>query len=236
MHRPRAARIALVVLALALVGGCGSSDDDPAAGEDAGLDQPDATDGNGDTGDDGDSDGAGDAGDDPRDDPEAELPGFVGDFDRVCTTQVGFGGTAPYDDSAGPHPVVLFEEFDGSLIETSRTLPAGWTVTQDDDFEDNSELAAVQLVACASQVEATPNGTECELDSDGETVTLELVDTAYELAIFEAATGAAVGAPVTLEASSTECPLFVLLEEGEDTYENEPSDDDYIAALRDAVE
>lgn len=168
----------------------------------------------------------------------AELPTFISDFDRVCTTQVGFGGAAPYDDaSPGLHPMVLFESFgaDGTLLESSREFPAGWAVEQDSNFEDNSELAAVQLVVCSVRVGGTPNGTKCEFDSDGETLTLELVDATYEVTVHRAATGEEVGA-FTLDAASTECPYVVSVEPGDTQHFNEPTDDDLIVALRPFVE
>lgn len=167
---------------------------------------------------------------------DGALPAFMSDFSQVCTTQVGFSGAAAYDGEAGPHPIVLFEEVDGTLIQSARALPEGWTVEEDSDFEDNSELAGVELVGCSTLLESNPNGTMCDLDDDGETITLELADTSWELTVHEAATGEPVGEPVTLTAESTECPFFVIYEEGDTTYDIEPSDDDYINALRDRVE
>ena len=115
----------------------------------------------------------------------ADLPGFMSDFDRVCETQVGFAGAAAYEAGAGLHPVVVFTDFGDppTLIQSSPTMPEGWTVIEDANYEDNSDLADVQLVACSRRVEATPNGTTCDFEpSDGSgKVTLELTDTTYEL-------------------------------------------------------
>jgi hypothetical protein len=166
-----------------------------------------------------------------------EVPAFLDDFSRVCTTQVGFGGVDGYAAGAGPNPVVLFEEYreDGNFLQTSRTLPAGWAVSEDANFDDASELAAARLVACADQVRATPNGASCDFDSDGQPITLALVDTVYELTVYEAATGQPVG-QATLDAATTECPFIVTIQEGDTQYMNEPTDDQYINALRPFVE
>ena len=162
-----------------------------------------------------------------------ELPAFLSDFDRVCTTQVGFSGAAAYNKEPRVHTVALFEEYreDDDYLETSRTLPKPWVVEQDDDFADNSELAAIELIGCLDRVKETRNGTKCDFDSDGKTVTLELVDTRSVLTVYEAATGAEVGSE-RLVAKSDECPSFVSFQEGDTTYFNDPSDDQIIKALK----
>ncbi len=168
-----------------------------------------------------------------------ELPTFMMDFDRVCKTQGGFPGAAAYDATPGLHPVALFTDFGTppTLIESGSTLPAGWTVTQDSDFTDNSELAVVQLVACSRRAKATPNGTKCDFKANdgGEPLTLELTDTVYELTVYAAATGKQVGEPQKLEASSTECPFIATFKEGDTQFLIEPTDDQYITALKGIV-
>ncbi len=170
--------------------------------------------------------------------PAADLPGFMSDFDRVCETQVGYGGAAAYDPKAGVHPVALFYDHGDppTLIQASTTLPAGWAITEDANYADNAELAGVELVACSRRVAATPNGTKCDFTlNDGGTVTLELTDTSYVLTVYEAASGKQVGAPQTLDAATTECPYIASFKEGDTTYLNEPSDDQYINALKGVV-
>lgn len=167
--------------------------------------------------------------------PGGELPDFSSDFDRVCASQVGFAGATAYDGAAaGPHPVVVFVEDDAdddTFIESGATLPEGWQVVQDDNFEDNSDLAAAQLVACANRTASTPNGTSCDFDNEGDTLTLNLVDATYELVVYEAATGAEVGS-TTVEAATTDCPFFVLVDEGQTEYVNTPTADDLTTALK----
>ena len=166
----------------------------------------------------------------------ADLPGFMSDFDRVCETQVGFAGAAAYEAGAGLHPVVVFTDFGDppTLIQSSPTMPEGWTVIEDANYEDNSELADVQLVACSRRVEATPNGTTCDFEpSDGSgKVTLELTDTTYELTIYSAQSGEAVGEPTKLEAASSECPYIASFKDGDTKFLNDPTEDQYINALK----
>ncbi|MBA2382976.1 MAG: hypothetical protein H0V73_12770 [Chloroflexi bacterium] len=166
----------------------------------------------------------------------AGLPAFVGDLDRVCETQVGFGGTAAYDATPGIHPVALFYDYGEppSLIEASVTLPAGWAITQDANYADSSEFAALQLIACSRRTKAVPNGTMCDFtpSGGGTTTTLELTDTAYEMTVYAAATGQPVGKPKTLEASDAECPMIAAFKESDTRFLNTPTEDQYVAALK----
>lgn len=165
-----------------------------------------------------------------------ELPQFSTEFDRVCKTQVGFPGATAYEKAPGTHPVMFFEEFRGeSYVSTSRTLPEGWTIKEDTDYEDNGELKAVQLVACSDRVKTTPTGNKCEFEDDGKKVNLELVDSTWEFKVYEATTGKQVGATATLEAKSGDCPYIAAFRKGDTTYVVEPSDDDYINVLKEFV-
>lgn len=167
----------------------------------------------------------------------AEVPKFIGDFERVCTTQVGFGGVAAYEEAPGVHPVVFFEDFRGEgFVHSSRELPAGWSVTQDENFEDSSELKAAQLVACSDRVAESPTGIRCEFDDnkDGGKVELELVDATYQLKVYAASTGE-LQHEQTLEAKATKCPFIAAFRKGDTTFVHQPSDDDYTAALKAVV-
>lgn len=225
--------VGIGVLSMVVLAACGGDDDDGSVESDDADETTSTVD-----------DVATDEEDDdePEDEPvdddepaeEAELPQFLDDFERVCSTGVGFAGATAYDAaSPGPHPVVLFEPYgnDGNLITTSRTLPAGWTVDEDLDFEDNGELAGAELVACGERVVETENGTTCELDDDGEPVTLVLVDTTIEFRVFEAVSGTEVGV-VSMESASTECPFFVSYDPDDPRYFNTPDDDEIINFLK----
>lgn len=167
--------------------------------------------------------------------PAAELPQFASNFDRVCTTKVGFPGATTYEPGPGPHPVILFEEHRGkNFITASVDLPQGWAIKEDTNYQDNSELRAVQLIACSDRVKETPTGKQCDFESKGEKVKLELVDATYELTVYEAKTGKQVSKS-TLEAKSDDCPYIAAYEKGDTTYVEEPSDDQYINALKPVV-
>ena len=163
-----------------------------------------------------------------------ELPKFASDFKRVCTTQVGFAGASSYEPGPGPHPVQLMEEAKSGYITTSRDLPQGWAVKEDSNFDDNSELKPVQLIACAHLASKRPTGKKCDFEDKGEKTTLELVDTTYELTIYKATDGKAL-TKSTLEGKSDECPMLAVWTKGDTTYLTEPSDDQYIAALKPTV-
>jgi hypothetical protein len=227
-------RAVLLLVVVLLLGACGGGDDGgEETGSAAGASSPTAA-----------------AGDEDEDEDDAStttvppvggdetLPGFIQDFDRVCTTQVGFSGAASYEAGPGPHPVILFEDYrGGDLIESSRSLPEGWKVEQDSDFEDNRELAEVELIACSSRTSEAPTGVECDFENDEEgTVTLELVDATYDLVVYEARTGEEVHR-ATLEGSAGgECPFIATFEKGDTTMVSEPEDDAYINALKGVVD
>lgn len=163
------------------------------------------------------------------------VPAFLGDFKRVCTTQVGFPGVAPYEAGPGIHPVVLFEDFRGEgFVQSSRSLPDGWMVKQDTNFEDTTDLEAAQLVACSDRVKEIPTGVVCTFDDDGAKVELELVNAVYEVKVYTATTGE-LKHQKTLEANDSECPYIATFKKGDRTYVNDASDDDYINALKTVV-
>jgi hypothetical protein len=162
-----------------------------------------------------------------------ELPRFMSDFSRVCTTQVGFGGATPYDSSAAVHPVAVFENDgeDGSYFQSIPTLPAGWTITPDPNANDNSALAAVQLVACVHRTATVATGVQCNFDNDGKTVTLGLADASYDVTIYAATTGQKLGA-TAVDAKTSDCPYVAVFREGETQYVSSLTDDDLTNAVK----
>lgn len=164
-----------------------------------------------------------------------DLPQFLSDFDRVCTTETGFGGATPLTDGPGPHPFVLMQESDSEYIfeRDLNDAPAGWNIQTDGNFDDNSEIVPTELIACALRVGTTPTGIMCEFEDDegGDITTLELVDVTYEVTMREATTGNAVGTE-TIEASDTDCPFFVSISEGDTQTFNSPTEDQYINAVK----
>jgi hypothetical protein len=212
--------VVVVVVALGALGACGGGDDgggdgDAASAGDATTTTP--------------AEGASSQ--------AAEVPKFLDDLERVCTTQVGFPGVAAYEAAPGTHPVVLFEDYRGEgFVQSSRTLPGGWAVEQDADYEDTKDLEVAQLVACSDRVAEHPTGVTCEFkdDDDPKGVELELVDATYQLKVYEATTGK-LQHEQTLEAKNTTCPYFATFKKGDTTFVNQPSDDDYTNALKPVV-
>ena len=208
-------RLAVLLFAVTLAGcgGGGGGDDDVAAGGD---DKPAAT-------------------TTSATEPEVDVPAFIGDFDRVCTTQVGFKGVAAYEGGPGPHPLVFFNDHRGEgFVESAQELPAGWKVEQDMDYEDNSDLQKTQLIACNDRVNEIPTGVVCDFEDDGEQIKLELVDADYELKVYAASTGE-LKHEARIEARNKECPFIAAFEKGDKTFVNEPTDDQLINALKPVV-
>jgi hypothetical protein len=91
-------------------------------------------------------------------------------------------------------------------------------------------------VGCADRTGTTPTGINCDFeDADsGKTVTLELVDTEWELTVYGAITGEKLGSS-TLTGSATDCPFVAAFQKGDKQYFNDPSEDDYVNALKSLV-
>ena len=53
--------------------------------------------------------------------------------------------------------------------------------------------------------------------------------------MFAAATGEQVGETQRLEASTTECPYFATFKEGDTQFLNDPTEDQYVRALKGTV-
>ena len=165
----------------------------------------------------------------------SDAPKFIDDFERVCTTQVGFKDVTGFEAGPGVHPVVLFTDHRGEgFVAAAQELPAGWKVEQDANFEDNSDLKKAELVACVDRVKEIPTGVVCELEDDGEQVKLELVDADYDVKVYAATTGT-LAHEQKIEARDSECPVFAAYKKGDTTFVNEPTDDQLINALKPVV-
>jgi hypothetical protein len=221
----RLARIgSVLVLGVAMLGACGGDDE-----SDSPSDATERTDDSSDNSTD-------DTVDDTPTTVGSDLPAFSTEWDRVCTTQVGYAGAAEYTEGPGPHMIVYLEDYrdEGTYVTSSRTLPDGWALVEDSDYEDNSEFAAVELVGCLDRTEVTPTGTDCDFEDDGETLTLSLSDATYELTVYTATTGEVVGT-ATLEAIDPECPFIATFETGDTEFVNTLDDDQVINALKEFV-
>ncbi len=163
-----------------------------------------------------------------------DLPQFLSDFDRVCTTGTGFGGATALSEGPGPHPFVLMQESDdGYIFERNLSdAPAGWNIQTDGDFDDNSEIQPTEIIACSQRAATSPTGIMCDLEGDdGSVSTLEMVDVTFEITMREATTGTAIGTE-TVEAIKADCPSFVFVHDEDTQYFNTPTEDQYINAVK----
>ncbi len=168
--------------------------------------------------------------------PAVDLPAFSTDWATVCTTQVGFAGAKEYAPGPGTHTIVYMENYrdEGNYITSSRALPAGWALTEDDDYADNSEFADVELVGCLDRTGTTPTGIQCDFEDEGVTTTLELVDADYDLTIYAATSGESIGTK-SITATEDECPFIATFQDGDTEFVASPSDDDIVNALKEFV-
>src|SRR5581483_5360037 len=97
-------------------------------------------------------------------------------------------------------------------------------IKQDDNFSDNSEFKRVQVIACSKRGELKPTGKKCDFDSDGTTVTLELVDATYTLTAYAAVTGEQLLTTKLQGVSGTDCPFIATFQKGDTTVVAEPTD------------
>jgi hypothetical protein len=162
-----------------------------------------------------------------------EVPAFIDDFARVCTTQVGYSGATPYDQTPSVHPVAVFESDDQhrSYTESLHTLPAGWTLTPGPASTDKAQLATVQLIACIDRTATSPAGIDCNFDSDGTPVTLALVNATYDVTLYVATTGAKLG-DVSVDAKTSECPYVAAYRDGDTQYVTALTDDEVTNAVK----
>jgi len=162
-----------------------------------------------------------------------EVPAFMDDFARVCTTQVGYSGATPYDQTPAVHPVAVFESDDQHRLytESLHTLPAGWTLAPGPASTDKAQLATVQLIACIDRTATTPVGMDCHFDNDGTPVTLTLVNATYDVTVYAATTGTKLG-DVSVDAKTSDCPYVAAYRDGDTQYVTTLTDDDVTNAVK----
>lgn len=144
--------------------------------------------------------------------PAAQL--FPDDFKGVCSGATVARSTA-YDPAAKVHKVVYFETFKDDYTDSSTTIPADWTVQF---TPDSDAYAAVDLVACAKRT-AVKEVKVCdgyEKDDKPTQNTVRWHTATYELSVYESKSGKMLG-QTTLEANSTDCPMFQTFNGNADT-------------------
>lgn len=152
---------------------------------------------------------------------------FPDSFKGVCSGASVSTATA-YDSKAATHKALYFETYKDDLMDQSSTLPPDWTV----QFSpDEDALKAIDLVACARRTAAREvkvcDGYETD---DKPTQNKVRWHTAtYELSVREATTGKEL-ATTTVEATDSDCPMFMSFDGDSDTVDGYASLSDSVVA------
>ena len=139
---------------------------------------------------------------------------FPDNFKGVCSG-ASVSNASHYDQDARPHKALYFETYKDDLMDQSSTLPPDWTVLFS---PDEDALKAIDVVACAKRTAAREvkvcDGYETD---DKPTQNKVRWHTAtYELSVREATTGREL-ATTTIEATDSDCPMFMTFDGDSDT-------------------
>jgi hypothetical protein len=131
---------------------------------------------------------------------------FPDNFKGVCSGASVSAATA-YDRGAAAHKALYFATYKDDFTDRSSSLPADWTVR----FSPNGDaLRAIDLVVCARRTAARQVKTCDEYQNRG-SATQNVVrwhTATYELSVREARTGRKL-AETTVEATDSDCPMFM---------------------------
>ena len=152
---------------------------------------------------------------------------FPDNFKGVCSGASVSTATA-YDPGASTHKALYFATYRDDLMDQSSSLPGDWTVRFS---PDSDALRAVDLVVCARRTAARQvkvcdgyrsNGNATQNRVRWHTAT-------YELSVREARTGRTL-AQTTLEATGSDCPMFMNFDGDSDTVDAYASPSDSAVA------
>jgi hypothetical protein len=142
------------------------------------------------------------------------TPLFPDNFKGVCSGATVSTATA-YDPGATAHKALYFATYQDDLTDRSSSLPADWTVL----FSPNSDaLRAVDLVVCARRT-AARQVKICDGYRNHGNPTQNQVrwhSATYELSVREARTGRKL-AETIVEATDSNCPMFMNFDDDTDT-------------------
>ena len=142
------------------------------------------------------------------------APLFPDNFEGVCSGATVSTATA-YDQAAATHKALYFATYKDDLLDQSSSLPPDWTV----QFSaEGDALRAIDLVACAKRTAARDVKVCDGYESDGAATQNKVRwhTATYELSVREARTGKTL-AETTVEATSTDCPMFMNFDGTSDT-------------------
>ncbi|HEV7658527.1 MAG TPA: hypothetical protein VGO55_01655 [Allosphingosinicella sp.] len=139
---------------------------------------------------------------------------FPDNFKGVCSGASVSAATA-YDPRATAHKALYFATYRDDFMDKSSSLPRDWTVT----FSAESDaLRAIDLVVCARRA-AAREVKVCDGYQNNGRPTQNRVRwhvATYELSVREARTGRQL-AQTTVEATSSDCPMFMSFQSDSET-------------------
>jgi len=150
---------------------------------------------------------------------------FPDDFRGVCSGASVARATA-YDATAKTHKALYFAPYKDDLTDHSSSLPRDWTVQYS---SDGDALRAVDLVVCARRT-AAPEVKVCDgFENDGKPTQNKVRwhTATYQLSVREARTGKTL-AETMVEATNSECPMFM-------SFDNDTETVDGYASLSDSA-
>ena len=130
---------------------------------------------------------------------------FADNFRGVCSG-AGVSAATAFDPAGKAHKALYFTTYKDDLTDRSSSLPGDWTVQWS---PDGDALKAIDLVVCAKRT-AAQQVKVCDGYRNHGNPTQNRVrwhTATYELSVREARTGRQL-AQTSVEASSTDCPMF----------------------------
>ena len=143
------------------------------------------------------------------------TPLFPDNFQGVCSGASVSTATA-YDPAAAAHKALYFATYEDDLTDRSSSLPGDWTV----QWSPNGDaLRAIDLVVCAKRTAAREVKICDGYQNDGRPTQnrVRWHTATYELSVREARTGRQLGEPTMVEATDSDCPMFVHFDNDSET-------------------
>jgi hypothetical protein len=170
------------------------------------------------------------------------VPRFVSGYAATCTDQAAFGGAAPFEADEDPFPIAFLYDIDdqGTFFLGDTRLPEGEAATElsaPDDAGEQARLAALSVVGCLDVASSEPSEQTCDFeDDDGNTTSLQVLDATYEVSLYEAKTGEAIGsATFDVDGDTYTCPIVMSIDDGQTTLLPSAEPEDSSAAVREAL-
>lgn len=142
------------------------------------------------------------------------TPLFPDNFKGVCSGASVSTATA-YEQGAAAHKALYFATYEDDLTDRSHSLPGDWTVLFS---PEGDALRAVDLVACARRTAAREVKVCDGYQNDGRETQnrVRWHSATYDLSVREARTGRVL-AETTVEASDSDCPMFMNFDNDSET-------------------